>query len=96
MTLRAYLERLEKESRLRHVRVPASRTFEIAGILKKLEPGPVVFDRVLESQFGVVGNLFCGKEAFADYFRISPSEIIPMLSRAIENHLPPQIVTSAP
>ncbi len=96
MTLRAYLERLETEGRLRHVRAPVSRTYEIAGILKKLEPEPVLFDQVKESPFRVVGNLFCGKSAFADYFRISPAGIIPMLSNAIENRRPPQEVRIAP
>ncbi len=96
MTLRAYLERLENEGRLRHVRKPVSRTYEIAGILKKLEPAPVVFDQVVESPFRVVGNLFCGKTAFADYFRIPTAQIIPMLSDAIQNRCPPEVVTSAP
>ncbi len=96
MTLRAYLERLENEGRLRHVRQPVSRTYEIAGILKKLEPAPVVFDRVVESPFRVVGNLFCGKTAFADYFRIPTAQIIPMLSDAIQNRCPPEVVASAP
>ncbi len=96
MTLRAYLERLENEGRLRHVSEPVSKTYEVAGILKKLEPTPVIFDSVKESQFRVVGNLFCGKATFADYFRISTSEIIPMLSNAIQNHYPPAVVRSAP
>ncbi len=96
MTLRAYLKRLENEGRLRHVRKPVSRSYEIAGILKKLEPGPVVFDRVKESPFRVVGNLFCGKTAFADYFRIPTAQIIPMLSDAIQNRCPPEVVGSAP
>ena len=96
MTLRAYLDRLETEGRLRHVRVPVSKTYEVAGILKKLEPAPVIFDQVSESPFRVVGNLFCGKTAFADYFRIPTSEIIPMLSNAIQNHCPPEVVRSAP
>ncbi len=96
MTLRAYLERLENEGKLRHVRKPVSRTYEIAGILKKLEPAPVVFDRVIESPFRVVGNLFCGKTAFADYFRIPAAQIIPILSDAIQNRCPPEVVNSAP
>ncbi len=96
MTLRNYIERLESEGRLLHMRRPLSKVYEIAGVLKKLEPAPVIFDRVKESQFRVAGNLFCGKAAFADYFGISTAEIIPMLSSAIQNHRLPEVVDSAP
>ena len=42
----------------------------MAGILKELEPRPVLFENVKESPFKVMGNLFCSKAAFADYFSL--------------------------
>jgi UbiD family decarboxylase len=96
MTLRAYLERLTAENRLLRVREPISKTYEIAGVLKQVEPRPAWFEQVCESSFGVVGNLFCGKAAFADYFGIPVAQIIPFMSQAIANRSQPQVVTTAP
>jgi 2,5-furandicarboxylate decarboxylase 1 len=96
MTLRAYLERLKTENRLLHVREPISKVYEIAGVLKQVEPRPVWFEQVRESQFGVIGNLFCGKAAFADYFGIPIGEIIPFMIHATQNRTRPEIVTEAP
>ncbi len=96
MTLRAYLQSRVESSALARVSEPISRTFEIAGVLKKLEPIPVLFSQVKESAFPVAGNLFCSKAAFAAYFGIPVSQIIPLLIRAIEQRRPCQVVTQAP
>ena len=101
MTLRKYLTTLEEQGRLQHIHTPISKIYQIAGLLKKLEPTPVLFENVrqhpaAESDFKVVGNLFCSKSAFADYFGVQVSQIIPMLSRAINERAPCKVVQSAP
>jgi 4-hydroxy-3-polyprenylbenzoate decarboxylase len=78
------------------VSTPISKHYEIAGVLKQLEPKPVLFERVKESRHRVVGNLFCTKASFADYFGIPLSEIIPTLTHAIEQRSPPALVQEAP
>jgi 2,5-furandicarboxylate decarboxylase 1 len=65
-----------------------SSVYEIAGILKKLEPQPVLFEQMDNSPYRMVGNLFCSKSAFADYFGVQVQEIIPMLARAIDEPKP--------
>ena len=95
MSLRDYLQRLEERQGLVCIREPASKNFEIAGVLKKLEPTPVLFENVKGSPFRVVGNLFCSKAAFADYFNIPVKEIIPRLAAAIDQRTPPEIVEDA-
>jgi UbiD family decarboxylase len=85
MTLRAYLNRLESQGGLVHIQAPISKRLELASVLKKLEPQPVRFDRVRESAIPVIGNLFCNKAIFANYFGISASEIIPLLTRAFQD-----------
>ena len=95
MSLREYLTRLESCGALRRVSAPISKTYEIAGVLKKAEPTPILFEQVQESDFRVAGNLFCSKAAFAGYFGIPVGEIIPMLASAVDRRSPPQIVTSA-
>jgi UbiD family decarboxylase len=73
-----------------------SRNYEIAGVLKKLEPEPVLFQHVKESEFRVAGNLFCSKATFAAYFGIPVSKIIPTLAAAIAKPAPCEIITDAP
>ena len=84
MSLRDYLEFLESQNRLVRLTEPISKTYEIAAALKQLEPRPVIFENVRESESRVMGNLFCTKQDFADYFGISVAEIIPVLGDAIE------------
>jgi UbiD family decarboxylase len=87
---------LEREQRLVCISEPISKTYDIAGVLKQLEPQPALFQSVRESPFRVVGNLFCSKESFADYFQVKPSDIIPLLAGAIDHRTPCQVLTSAP
>ena len=94
MTLRDYLQQLDSRKKLVHVSQPVSSHFEAAGVLKQLEPAVVRFDHIQESAFPVIGNLFCSKAAFADYFGIKVSEIIPTLSNAIQNRKASEIASS--
>ncbi len=82
MSLRKYIQDLEEQGRLTVVRQPISKVYEIAGALKQLEPQPVRFARVSELDFGVAGNLFCSKAAFAEYLGIKTAQIIPTLMEA--------------
>jgi UbiD family decarboxylase len=70
--------------------------YEAAGLLKMLEPEAALFECVSESAYRVAGNLFCSKAAFADYFGIPVTEIIPTLLRAIEMRSPCPAVDQAP
>jgi UbiD family decarboxylase len=96
MTLRDYLHKLDASGELLRVTAPISKTYEIAAVLKKLEPRPVLFENVRESRFPVVGNLFASKAAFANYFGIPASLIIPTLAQAIAERAPGTVVEHAP
>jgi len=96
MSLRDYIRRLDSHENLIRVRESISKELEIAGVLKKLEPAPVLFEQVCEAPFPVIGNLFCSKAAFADYFGIPVSQIIPFLAEAVQQHTPCEKVTHAP
>ena len=95
MALRDYLSWLQ-ERQMITIREPVSKTYTIAGLLKELEPSPVLFDQVQESGFKVFGNLVCSKAGFAGYLGIPVREIIPTMINAIENHTPCAVVESAP
>jgi len=84
MTIRKFLQHLDKQGKLIHITQPISKTHEIAGVLKKLEPQPVLFENVRESKFRVVGNLLSRKGQFADYFNFQPQDIIATLTHAID------------
>lgn len=87
---------MDNEGKLLRVKKEVSRRLEAAGILKAVEPRPVLLEKVRESEFRVAGNLFCTKDAIASYFGIPPSEIIPFLTKAIEERKKPDVVDSAP
>jgi len=96
MSLREYIQKLDEQKKLIRVREPISKTLEIAGILKQIEPAPALFEQLRESDFPVIGNLFCSKAAFADYFGIQVAENIPLLTNAIQNRSKPEIINGAP
>jgi len=96
MSFRSHLQTLTERQILKRIKVPTSPHLEIAGLLKKLEPVPVICENVVGSAYRVTGNLFCSKAAFAAYFRMTPDQIIPTLTRAIELRCPCPQVTTAP
>ena len=96
MSFRSYIQLLEERGRLVKISAPISKVYELAGVLKGLEPEPVLFERLHGSDFQVVGNLFPDKESFADYFGLVPSVIIPFLVRAIEERSKPMLTKEAP
>jgi len=96
MGLRDYLNGLDEKGLLKKVDVEVSKKLEISGVLKEMEPTPVMFNNVKESDFRVVGNLFCTKNVIASYFNVTPSNLIPMLSRAILESSEPEVIKNAP
>lgn len=96
MGFREYINQIDEKGLLRKVDVEVSKKLEISGILKEIEPTPVMFNNVQESEFRVVGNIFCTKNVIASYFGVTPVDLIPMLSKAISERSEPEIVSNAP
>ena len=96
MGFREYINKIDKEGLLRKVDLEVSKKLEISGILKEIEPTPVLFNKVKESEFRVVGNVFCTKDVISSYFGVTPADLIPMLSKAIDERSEPEIVANAP
>ena len=95
MGFREYLKKIDDSKQLRKINIEVSKRLEISGILKKMEPTPIMFNNVKESEFRVIGNLFCTKNVIASYFNVTPRDLIPMLSRAIEKRSEPEVVSKA-
>lgn len=96
MSFRALINHFREAGSLLQVDAPVSRTYQLAGLLKAVEPQPALFTGVAESPFRVAGNLLCSKAVVADYYNIPVEGIIPMLARGIESPLPPSVVKDAP
>ncbi|MHA1449024.1 MAG: UbiD family decarboxylase [Candidatus Hodarchaeales archaeon] len=92
MGLREYIDRIDKHVIDKEV----SKNLEAAGILKAVEPKPVLFTNVKESEFRIAGNLFCTKDSVADYLGIATSQLIPTMINAINNRKVPEIIDNAP
>jgi len=96
MILEEYIKSLQQDGKITTINKSISKNLEIAGVLKSLEPQPVLFENVKESEFRVTGNLFCNKMQIADYFGITTEQIIPTLTNAIENRSKPKEIEKAP
>ena len=96
MILEEYIKVLQKNGKIITITTSVSKKLEIAGLLKSLEPQSVLFENVKESEFRVAGNLFCNKKQVADYFGITPEQIIPTLTKAIEERSKPEEIKNAP
>ncbi|UCE09998.1 MAG: UbiD family decarboxylase [Candidatus Thorarchaeota archaeon] len=96
MILEEYIKILAQEDKLVTVKKGISKNLDIAGVLKSIEPQPALFENLIDSDFRVAGNLFCTKAQIADYFGIAVEDIIPTLTRAIENRSSPDVVDEAP
>jgi len=96
MTLRLHLQKLAESGEMLTLTTPVSKIYEMAGILKELEPQPVMFTHIKESPFMVMGNLFCSKAGFANYLNIQVKDIIPNLIQAIQDRTPCPTIAEAP
>ena len=92
MGFRGFLEQLEKEGKLTRIQKEVSTDLEMAGIVEALGEKPVFFEKVTESTVPVVAGLVSSKELVAKALNVNIKQILPMLSNAIENPLPPDVV----
>ncbi len=96
MGLREHLNKLDKTGSLLKITKPVSKRLEAGGVLKAIEPKPVLFENVKDSDYRIMGNLFCSKESVADYLGITTGDIIPTLNKAIEDRSTPEVIQDAP
>ena len=91
MGFRKLLEQLEKSGEITKVSREVSTEYEMAGIIEALGEKPVFFERIKESHIPVVGGLLSSKNLIAKGLGITKEELLPKLSAAIENPLPPDV-----
>ena len=96
MGFREQLKKLEEKKEMLAVKTPVSKRLEASGILKAVEPKPVLFEKIKESEFRAAGNIFPTKDSVADYLGCKTSELIPVITKAIENMNAPEETKKAP
>ncbi len=96
MKFRNFIEHCRKSAILRTVKKEVSQDLEIAAVLKSLDGRPVLFENVAGSKYAVVGGLYSSRDLVTEALEIGKSEMIRVLSGAIENHTKNEVVDSAP
>jgi len=97
MSLREFLEALEKKGELVHVEKPVSIRFEAAAIMKKLDPRPVLFHRLKEvKDFKLLGNLCADRRLLSSALGVSERDLLRKLVEAMRNPRPVEVVKEAP
>ncbi|MCK4668712.1 UbiD family decarboxylase [Candidatus Bathyarchaeota archaeon] len=92
MGFRSFLGQLDKNGELTRIKREVSTEYEMAGIIDALSEKPVFFEKVKESNIPVVGGLVSSKELIARALNIDKEQLLPKLSNAIENPVPPDVV----
>jgi len=95
--MRRFIEQLAREGNIISVEQSISKNLELAGVMAKIQEKPVLFENVEDyNGWKVVGNLFPTREIIAKYFSIQKSQLIPFLTKAIDNPKKPGTAGSAP
>jgi 2,5-furandicarboxylate decarboxylase 1 len=89
---RSFLNQLESEGKVTHIKKQVSTDLELAGIIDALGEKPCYFDNVKESSLPVVAGLVSSKELVANAVNMNVNEILPKLSSAINNPVAPEVV----
>jgi len=93
---RNFLELLESEGKVTHIKKQVSTDLELAGIIEALGEKPCYFENVKESSLPVVGGLVSSKALVAKALNMEVNQILPKLSSAINNPVAPEVVKSGP
>lgn len=97
MSLRSFLEEMEKRGEIAHVKEEVSPRFEVSSILKAFDGGPVLFfGKVKDCETKIVANLCGTRERICSAMNVSPEEVYQKLIDAWRSPTPPEIVEKGP
>jgi UbiD family decarboxylase len=92
-SFREFIDKLDATERLLKVKKEVSTNLEIANIANAAGVKPVLFERVKESEFRAVANVFPTRDSVCGYLGCSKEELIPKLIDAINNPSKPELET---
>ncbi len=95
MNLAEFANSLEEKGKLITVKEPVSKKFECSAIMHEIDGTAVLFEKVKESAYKVLGNPFSSKELIAEYLRIPAGNLVPRMRNALEKPSEPELVEKA-
>ncbi|MFH0973234.1 MAG: UbiD family decarboxylase [Candidatus Micrarchaeota archaeon] len=97
MSLRSFIEKLDKQGKLLRVKKKPKAELEAAALIKEFNSRPMLFENgTAESDVPFVANVYSTKPLVAAYFGVAQSELIPKMIRALDAPTAPEIISNAP
>ncbi len=97
MSLRSFIEKLDKQGKLLRVKKKPKAELEAAALIKEFNARPLLFENgTAESDVPFVANVYSTKPLVAAYFGVAQSELIPKMIRALDAPTEPETVSNAP
>jgi len=97
MSLRSFLEEMEKKGEVVHVKEKVSPKFEASSIMKAFDGGPVLFfDQVKGHETKIVANICGTRERICSALNVNSEELYQRLINAWKTPIPPKIVKDGP
>ncbi len=96
MTLREFIDKLNMESALTHVRKPVSPRLDAPALISELGEKPILFYNIPGSQFRVVAGLCSSRELIAKALGVEKEKLLFALADATAKPTQPQMVERAP
>jgi 2,5-furandicarboxylate decarboxylase 1 len=92
MSLRSFIEQLDREGELTRIKKEVSTAYEMAGIMAAMNEKPVFFENVKESDVPVVGGLVSSTDLIAKALDVEKNKVIQKLYEAMSSPVKPKIV----
>ena len=96
MRLRPFLQKLEKEGKLKRIKKEVSTNKEIANIIYTLDEQPVIFENVKGYNFPIFAGITSNRDIIAEGLETTKNNLLFKLVDALRNHVKPEIVSKAP
>jgi len=97
MSFRRFLEKMEKQGEVLHIRDRVSPRFEIPSIIQAFSNGPILLFENVEGYNAKVAANVCGtRSRICSALEVHPDELYTRLSQSLRAPVPPEIVEDAP
>jgi UbiD family decarboxylase len=97
MSLRSFLEELEKRGDVIHVKDKVSPCFEVSYIMKAFDDGPALFfDNVKDHEAKIAANICAARRRICSALKVSPEKFYEKLIEAWKSPIPPKIAKDGP
>ncbi len=95
MNFRDFINKLDREKRLEHVKNEISPKYEISSKLNKSDD-PIIFEKVKKSDIRLAGNIYGSRERVAENLGIKKDDLLRKMKDALSNKKKPRIKASGP